>query len=253
MSTPRDDFSLVSIDSKLYAIGGSNNGKHFNSVETYDQQTNQWKSIASMNIIRHYHDAAVLDNTIYVCGGDNGSTDLKSCEYYYKAIDEWHFATAMSTIRRGLALVAHDGYLYAIWGKNGLFGEYVNTMERYDTVSQQWQPMGNMKYTRGYFGSASFLDKIYVCGGSGNSDWKSCETYDPLTNQWTPIASMQLDRNDFKLIAFDHKLYALGGQTTDGQLTDTVEIYDYKSNQWSYTTSLPKKLQMFGASVITYL
>ncbi|XP_054161302.1 kelch-like protein diablo [Oppia nitens] len=92
----------------------------------------------------------------------------------------------MSQERHGLSLVAHNGFIYAIGGiikDNSI----LNTMERYDTKTQQWQPMANMTNNRCYFGSASFMGKIYVCGGYGNSNYKSCETYDPNTNQWTPI------------------------------------------------------------------
>ncbi|XP_054161307.1 kelch-like protein 20 [Oppia nitens] len=153
----------------------------------------------------------------------------------------------MSQERHGLALVAHNGFIYAIGGYNG---NSLNTMERYDTKTQQWQPMANMQNTRHFFGSASFMDKIYVCGGYGNSDGKSCETYDTKTNQWTQIESMLLKRYGYKLIAFNDKLYALGGETKDGY-TDKVEIYDYKSKQWYYTTSLPIKVGYFGATVIT--
>ncbi|XP_054158233.1 kelch-like protein diablo [Oppia nitens] len=242
------DLSLISYDSKLYAIGGQNNIiGNLNTVETYDLQTNQWKTIAPMNIIRHYHDATIIQNTIYVCGGENGNY-FKSCEYYSPNTDKWHFAKPMSQERCGLALVAYEGFIYAIGGQNG--NDSYNSMERYNTKTQQWQPMGNLRYSRSFFGSAIFMGKIYVCGGLGNSDRKSCETYDSKTNQWTQIASMRLDRVYFKLIAFDDKLYALGG-ITNNTSTKTVEIYDYESNQWYYTTSLPINVYVFGATVIT--
>ncbi|XP_054158207.1 E3 ubiquitin-protein ligase NRDP1-like, partial [Oppia nitens] len=112
---------------------------------------------------------------------------LKSCEYYSPNTDEWFFAKPMSQERRGLALVAHNGFIYAIGGNN--LKVSFNTMERYDKTTQQWKPMANMIYQRIDFASASFMDKIYVCGGSGISSdvGKSCETYDPQTNQWTQI------------------------------------------------------------------
>ncbi|XP_054158206.1 kelch-like protein 1 [Oppia nitens] len=247
MSTPRHYFSLISMDSKLYAIGGSNNENKLNSIETYDTQTNQWKSIASMNIIRSQHDATVLENNLYVCGGfdkDNVNV-IKSCEYYSpNNTNEWSFTTPMATERSNLELVAHEGFIYAIGGNN--LKVSFNTMERYDTTTQQWQTMANMKYKRRSFGSASFMDKIYVCGGDSYNNGKSCETYDPKTNQWTQIAPMLLERNRFKLIAFNDKLYALGGRTKDYEPTETVEVYDYKANQWYYTTSLPIKVLGFG-------
>ncbi|XP_054161199.1 kelch-like protein 18 [Oppia nitens] len=94
------------------------------------------------------------------------------------------------------------------------------------------------------------MGKIYVCGGSGKTILKSCESYDPQTNQWSTIESMQSKRSLFKLIAIDDSLYALGGYSDDGGLLDSVELYDYKSDKWLYTTSLPQKIDIFGATVL---
>ncbi|XP_054161298.1 kelch-like protein 1 [Oppia nitens] len=192
MSIKRMSFSLISMDSKLYAIGGWN-GNYLNSIETYDQQTNQWKSIASMNIIRRFIKfykvimmLQLIQNHIYVCGGENGNV-INFCEYYSLNTNHWSIGQPMSTENHGMAVIADNGFIYTIGGQNKNGGNYLNSIERYDTITQQWQPMANMRYTRCYFGSASFMDKIYVCGGWGNSNCQSCEAYDPKTNQWTQI------------------------------------------------------------------
>ncbi|XP_054160939.1 kelch-like protein 17 [Oppia nitens] len=243
MSTTRSDFGLVSLDSKLYAMGGYNSKARDNSVETYDTQTNTWKSVSSMNILRNEFDSAVISNTIYVCGGGNDKY-FKSCEYYSLNINKWHLTTPMNVERCGLGLVSHEGFLYAIGGRNG--NGYLNSMEMFDTKTKRWIPKGNMEYQRVFFGSVSFTGKIYVCGGYSNTDEKTCETYDPKTNQWTPIASMKTIRSSFKLIAFDENLYALGGYSyTDNVYIDSVEVYDRYSNEWYYTTLLPKKMKSF--------
>ncbi|XP_054160738.1 kelch-like protein 18 [Oppia nitens] len=249
MSTIRRDFGLVSLNSILYAMGGWNNGGVLNSVETYDTQTNRWKSVSSMNILRDYFDAAVISNTIYVCGGYNDNY-FKSCEYYSQNIDKWYLTTPMSIERQSLGLVSlGEGFLYAIGGVNR--NGYLNSMEMFDTKTKQWIPKASMIYKRGHYGSASFMDKIYVCGGYGNSDGKSCESYDPQTNQWTPIASMKNQRSHFKLIAFDDNLYALGGYAdADGTRFNSVELYDHYTNQWYYTTSLPHIVTNYAITVL---
>ncbi|XP_054167641.1 kelch-like protein 20 [Oppia nitens] len=257
MSIERQWFGLVSYGTnnhQLYAMGGWNGRDGMNSVETYDTQTNKWKPMSvSMNLKRGNFGVAVINDSIYVCGGHqaNSGSILNQCEYY--SANKWLFTTSMIECRRGLALVAHCGYLYAIGGGSRIDGGYMNSMEKYDILAKRWSAtnLTNMHSTRYQFGAASFLGNIYVCGGAGNSNGKTCETYDPRANQWTPIASMNIKRLNFKLIVFQNKLYALGGDTSDG-ITNTVEIYDENQNQWHYTNiTLPYKLDSYGAAVIT--
>ncbi|XP_054167851.1 kelch-like protein 3 [Oppia nitens] len=246
MSTPRYEYRLVSNKNQLYAIGGYGGTKYLNTVETYNQQTNQWQSLASLRITRSNIGAALINDTIYVCGGENEISLkdrlLKSCEYYSANImDNWYLTQQMLTERESLELVAHsDGYLYAIGGYSNTGTE--STMDRYDTQTRQWTQMAPMQSSRYNFGSVSFMGKIYVCGGDGSSDGKACESYDPKTNQWTKIASMNRPRFQFKLIVFDDLLYAMGGTP----VTDSVEIYDEKADQWYYSMQLPIKLYGFG-------
>ncbi|XP_054159092.1 kelch-like protein 12 [Oppia nitens] len=246
MSTERNYYGLVSYDSKLYAMGGYNIHGRLNSVEAYDMQTNTWKSVASMIIIREQFDATVMNNSIYACGGLNVNVS-KFCEYYSPINDQWYEMVSMNTERRGLALVAHEGLLYAIGGYNDR-DYYLNSVERYDTYSNKWTQIKPMLRKRYMFGSASFMGNIYVCGGEdiNVTTYESCETYDPKTNQWTTIASMITGRRFFKLIVFNDILYALGGGTVTN-FTETVEVYDYNSNIWYYTQSMPDKFYGYGS------
>ncbi|XP_054160419.1 kelch-like protein 18 [Oppia nitens] len=158
MTTKREDFGLVSNDSKLYAIGGYN-GQITNSVEAYDIKTNTWKLVSSMNLLRYKFDAVLANNHIYVCGGYNGEI-LKSCEYYSDISNKWYFTKPMTIERDSLALVSHDGLIYAMGGYNE--NGYLNSMEMFDTTTVHWTFKANMTSTRGNFGSASFMGKIYI-------------------------------------------------------------------------------------------
>ncbi|XP_054160926.1 kelch-like protein 18 [Oppia nitens] len=247
MSTTRQSFGLVSMDSRLYAIGGYNSTT-IETVETYDFHTNIWDGISSMNLPRYAFGSAVVNNKIYVCGGYNDEI-LKSCEYYSTNTDEWYFITPMGSERSEFELVSiGEGFLYAIGGYNR--NGYLNSMNRFDIKSKQWTRKANMISKRSKFGSVSFMGKIYVCGGLGNSDGKTCEKYDPQTNHWTPIASMNDKRFNFKMVSIGDNLFALGGYSGDKGRLDSVEIYDRYSDKWFYTQSLPQTIDSFGATTV---
>ncbi|XP_054165203.1 kelch-like protein 20 [Oppia nitens] len=216
MSTARVWFAMVSLDSKLYAIGGvTDKYNDTNTVESYDPQTNQWIQLKPLSTARDGMGAAVLNDTIYVCGGydDNTSKRHNDCEYMTPNSNDsndsqWHFTTPMSMVREYYQLVAHGGYLYAIGGYIGNLTD-TQTVERYNPLTRQWQPRANLNYKNSEFAAISYMDKIYVCGGNVKT---TCETYDPIENKWTPIASMQDWRSDFQLITYDDQLLAIGGQ-----------------------------------------
>ncbi|XP_054167852.1 kelch-like protein diablo [Oppia nitens] len=212
MSTERDSFSLVAYRNQLYAIGGEPAWIE-NNVESYDIKTNSWHQVGSLSLPTSYMGATVLNDTMYICGGISSGHSYEDCEHYLVDRDKWYLTLQpMLTDRHNLELVAHsDGYMYAIGGYSYKNSGDLNTMERFDPKIQKWTQMADMHTKRYDFGAASFMDKIYVCGGLGNLDWSLCESYDPKTNQWTKIASMNDRRRDFRLISFNDNLYAMGG------------------------------------------
>ncbi|XP_054165023.1 kelch-like protein 20 [Oppia nitens] len=249
MSTGRVWFAMVSLDSKLYAIGGLTDKSYdTNTVESYDPQTNQWKPMKPLSTTREGMGAAVLNDTIYVCGGYDVNTAKRhnDCEYMTPNSSDdsndsqWHFTTPMSMVREYYQLVAHGGYLYAIGGYIGNLTD-TQTVERYNPLTRQWQPRANLNHKIRAFAAISYMDKIYVCG-------KTCETYDPIENKWTPIASLNERRLDLQLVNYHDQLYAIGGQ---GIATDLFEVYNHTSNQWLYSTqSVPYNVYGFGAIVL---
>ncbi|XP_054167784.1 kelch-like protein 18 [Oppia nitens] len=70
----------------------------------------------------------------------------------------------MSTKREDYGLVAYsNSRLYAMGGWTGA-GE-LNSVELYDTLANQWQPVKPMITARREFDAAVIDNSIYVCGG----------------------------------------------------------------------------------------
>ncbi len=123
MPTARYATSAVTLNGKIYVIGGVNASNQIqNIVEVYDPVADSWSTAASMPTARSRL-AAVTgpDGKIYAIGGSTSSTlDLTGyssvVEVYTPATDSWTTAAPMNTPRVGLAAAVSGGQIYAFGG-----------------------------------------------------------------------------------------------------------------------------------------
>lgn len=64
---------VVSMASRVYAVGGFNSSLRERTVDVYDGASDQWSAVASMQERRSTLGAAVLGDLLYAVGGFNGS------------------------------------------------------------------------------------------------------------------------------------------------------------------------------------
>jgi N-acetylneuraminic acid mutarotase len=123
-------------DGRIYAIGGSNGSGFLATVEAYTPGTNSWAAVAPMPTARNFLAAATgRDGKINAIGGRgyNGRTFeyLSTVEAYTPGTNSRTAVAPMSTARSALAAATgRDGRIYAIGGSNG---NYLSTVEAYDT------------------------------------------------------------------------------------------------------------------------
>ncbi|XP_054167871.1 kelch-like protein 18 [Oppia nitens] len=242
MRYQRKYLSLVSYDEKLYAIGGYNSTGELSSVETFKSNnldSDKWQPSKPLNIKRYSMGSTVIDNKIYVCGGVNNGKVIKSCEIFSSKTNSWQFTRPMMLARSNFQLIANNGFIYAIGGSGTLY-----SVERYSIKTKQWSFIPNTNYPRDSFGATVFLNNIYICGGSSSE--KICEKYDTDRNTWITISSFINPRYYFQIITFNDKIFALGSHQST--YSSSVEIYDYKSDQWFLSDSLPSAVYDHASS-----
>jgi len=114
-----------------------------------------------------------------------------------------------------------------------------------------WAPMAPMPTAPRGFAAAAVNGKIYAIGGydpsNRNASLSTVEVYDPATNTWrssteppgTPgaPAPMPTARGFLAAAAVNGKIYAIGGD--DGNIVNTVEVYDPATNTWRSSTEPP--------------
>jgi N-acetylneuraminic acid mutarotase len=133
MPTARNHHNVVTLDDKIYVIGGRVGSCFSGGLSTnvwmneeYDIATDAWRSRAPMPTARSGAGAAVKDGKIHVLGGEGWIDDLggvfRAHEVYDPKTDVWTRAERMLTARQGFAIARVGASIYTIGGQNNAAG-----------------------------------------------------------------------------------------------------------------------------------
>jgi len=185
MSIPRPGYkndrifyTTVAVDTKIYAIGGSDREGDilYGSIDVYDTVTKKFSLGPNMTEARYGVTAAVIDTKIYIMGGMNGTffpdeerqgrkDALTSVMLYDTATDKWSTAPDMLVGLVGQRAASVDGKIYVIGGEY-VHGDACNKTQIFDPATNQWTMGPDMIESRGAdFGVAVLDGNIYALGG----------------------------------------------------------------------------------------
>jgi hypothetical protein len=178
MQQERCDLGVVSVDGKIYAIGGIAACGIVGTNEVYDPKTDMWTNRTAMPTARYGFAITVYQDKIYCIGGctgttaENGQTLTSANEVYDPATDTWESKDSLPIERLESTADAVNGKIYVLGG-------YPNTtqLEIYDPPTDSW----SMKSTGDFqpFGpSCVYEGKIYTI-------WGWTHIYDPLIDNWS--------------------------------------------------------------------
>ncbi|OWF51388.1 kelch-like protein 10 [Mizuhopecten yessoensis] len=249
--TPRAYHGTVTIDLKIYVIGGFDGVDCFNSVKCFDAVTKIWSEAGPMISKRCYVSTTVLRGCIYAIGGFDGHVRLNTAERYFPGRNQWMNIAPMNHQRSDASATTLHEKIYICGGFNG--EECLNSTEYYDPYANQWTCFAPMRSRRSGLGVKAYGDQIYAVGGfNGISRMSTAERYNPFTDRWESILAMYSPRSNFGVEVIDDMLFVIGG--FDGvSTTQAVECFDKKSNEWFDTTEMNARRSALSACVITGL
>ncbi|MBP1999773.1 N-acetylneuraminic acid mutarotase [Paenibacillus shirakamiensis] len=244
--TPRMSHDTVSLDGKIYVVGGTTtNSIVLNTVEKYDPNMDTWEKVANMNIGRYRPEVISYDGKLYVFGGStsmNSATYTDQVEVYDPTINKWTNKTQMSSARSDVLAATVNQKIYVIGGvsSSGLS----NTVEEYDPKLNTWITKASIPSPRQSAGLAVVDGKIYVIGGLSGGSNTTVQVYDPLTNTWASKKDMPIGKANFGISSINNKIYIIGGNINNSSpnTTDKVEVYDPSNDTWAYgaNTLIPR-------------
>lgn len=115
MPSPKADLSLVALDGKLYAIGGTRDDRE---MFVFDPQVREWESVElPVGVTRRGAAAVALDGRIHVLGGIGEAGVSAQHDIFDPANGEWSRGPDLPDPASGLAAAVHDGRIHVFGGR----------------------------------------------------------------------------------------------------------------------------------------
>lgn len=230
------DLATVTIDNKIYIIGGYNvRSTPVNTVYCYDLTTEKITKVAPLPISMASSRAVALEGKIYVVGGKSKLISSETFSYDPKA-NTWKKLAPMSTAHQQVALSVINGKLLVAGGK-GIKNLPITTFEEYDAKANIWQQLPPLPIARFDATAAVLSNKFYLFGGQrvDNGKFKTLthiDFYDPLTNIWANIADLATPINLVNTIVIGKQIYFL---------TSDASFFTTQTNQIAKETTLANR------------
>ncbi|CAM3661517.1 MULTISPECIES: Kelch repeat-containing protein [Saccharibacillus] len=252
----KDRMNLVTVNGKIYAIGGMSGNTYLNTVDEYNPESNEWITKTTIpTSFKASASSAVINGKIYIAGGYTGNNISKTMEIYDPAKNEWTRGADLPVTVAGHSTQVVDGKIILLGGFTIINNAVTSTYE-YDPTTNVWSTKANMTQGRRYTSSAVVNGKIYAVGGfhDSNGILSSVEEYDPKTNIWTKKASLPKGKSSIATTSFNGLIYAIGGSTAtasvSGPATTAVDIYNPQTDTWTTGPALKVAKHSIAATVL---
>jgi N-acetylneuraminic acid mutarotase len=269
MPTARSGLGVVTVNGKIYAIGGENGDVTLRTNEEYDPATNTWTTKASMPTARSRFAIAVYQGKIYVMGGTTGSGDIMgqqlatdANEVYDPLTDTWETKTPLPTPRQDLGAQTVNGKIYTLSGirSEALFiTPRFDATEVYDPANDSWTKKASIPTRVWGYASTVVDNKIYVIGGwnmtpSGWSPADSNQVYDPEMDIWSyraapKVALARSAAGTTTGVMAPERIYVVGGMD-EYHIRDLTQAYNSQPNAWSSGKTMPTARYGLGVAVV---
>ncbi|MDR9852874.1 kelch repeat-containing protein [Paenibacillus sp. VCA1] len=255
---PRVGAAVVSVNDKIYVIGGAVGTTSYADVQEYDPISDTWTTKSSMPTKRGATSAAVVNGKIYVIGGYTGNLQSISGGDYSAAVEEydpitdtWTSKKPMKTPRTWVSSASYNGKIYTMGGVNAS-SDMLNVIEEYNPETDTWTTKKNM--TNGYHAMSlvSTSNGIYSFGGGGPSTatTNAVKLYHPETDVWEVVATMPYAADGISSSEYNGKIYVVGGtkSSTEKAISNAL-VFDIKTNTFSPIASLNTARVAHGVAV----
>ncbi|MDZ7267317.1 MAG: T9SS type A sorting domain-containing protein [candidate division KSB1 bacterium] len=249
MPSPRYGITAVHWNNQIVVMGGRDAGDSLLAlVESFDYLSGVWSRFpADLRAPRCNAAAVVYHGRIHIVGGAGDSSQaLATAEFYDEQTGQWQQLPALSVAREGAAVAVINDTLFAIGGYDGT--SPLKSIEYYHSAFNQWQTSRwQLSTPRGWLAATTLNDSIFTVGGLLLAPVGILERYHSSDGS-RRRADMPTPRGRMAAVNFQNELWTLGGAAQHGA-TETVELYEYYTNQWRSGIPLIQARELHAAVV----
>ncbi|MFY1674918.1 S8 family serine peptidase [Plantactinospora sp. WMMB334] len=231
------DNSAVTLDGKVYSIGGGAGTGTERKTWVYDPATNVWTALPDMPSGRSKPAVAALNGRIYAVGGwGAGDAPVETVDVFDPASGTWSTLPGVTNPepRAAAAFATVDGKLYVVGGC-GDNECAVDTADVtvFDPLTRTFGVVNSYPQGSSWMSCGGIGGRIYCAGGVGTTEFKNGYVYDPGTDLWSPLPEMPLDLWGSQYAAAGGMLVLAGGATAASTtLTNRTVAYDPATGAW---------------------
>jgi hypothetical protein len=242
-------FRVVTLDDKIYAIGGENSGIN----ECYDPKTDRWTTLAPMPTPRSSFGVVAYQGKIYCIGGSVPyfgpvfvSQGIDVVEVYDPVTDTWSTKASLPIKTGVLSTCVVNDQIFVI--------NYDSTMYMYNPSVDKWSSKTSIPVSTPNLTVRVINDQIFaIC--SSEAGW-AMFMYEQTKNSWTKKADPYVLHGAFEVIVVDNKILMCDEPMHVDNLPLNFRIYDPETDKWNEgqtATKLAKGTSLFvGATYGVY-
>ncbi|XP_061820889.1 kelch-like protein 40b [Nerophis lumbriciformis] len=216
----------------------------------YDPAGNDcFMACVSSQVPKNHVSLVTKENQIFAAGGlfiDEQNKENPLCSYFLQydpSSADWLGMPPLPSPRFLFGMGEAENSIFVLGGREVKDQEHtLDSVLVYDRQSFKWGESEPIPYAVYGHATVSHKDLVYVIGGKGED--KSClsktSAYDTRRFEWKELSPMKTARSLFGATLHKNKIYVAGGVTDTG-LTDSVEVYDIATNNWSDFETFPQE------------
>ncbi|XP_048881055.1 kelch-like protein 38 [Brienomyrus brachyistius] len=234
----------------LVVVGGRKNSEQTSrEALLYDERTQRWQWLAKLPIRLYKASYVCIHSILYVLGGLGMSSGegVVSTTVYTLSLktNQWRTAEPMLQPRYAHQSVSYLHFIFVLGGI-GPDKQISNTMERYNSMFNLWEPMATMPTAVLHPAVAANDQRIYVFGGEDamQNPVRLIQVYHIGRNLWSRLETRTVKNVCAPAAVIEDKIYIIGGYTR------RVIAYDTKANKFVKCENMKERRMHHAATVI---
>lgn len=213
---PLNHVGLTTYRGDIYVAGGYGRLVDANTSRAffrYDPEADRWSRLPDMPLPRAAGAVGILGHRLIWAGGAKNSIARSEAFAYDFRSRRWSRLPSMHTRREHVGEAVLGGKLYVLGGRAPK-SLAVDTAERFDPRTGEWETLPTMPVPSGGLAAVSLDDAVVAVSG-GNDEAETVtgavQEFDPASDEWRLLPALRTARHGHGATVADDEVWVFGG------------------------------------------